>query len=329
MATPVTSEARPLATHPVTQVLQRRARVGSRPGARDDGHRVALVLEGGGMRGVVSAGMTAAIERLGLTQGFDLVAGASAGAINGAALLAGAAGRAVATYTGPLASRAFVNPFRLLRGKPVLDVNDILKLATGLESAGHDRITSGEVGLHAVAVDVESARTVDAERHAHGDRGVGRTARLEPDAVGRRAADRARRAPLPRRQHGLADPGGRGARGGRDARAGAADAPVRDPAQEQLAARRPLHRAPPARAQPRAGRALPRPGSPPTRTSWTTSRGAAASRATRRRSCSACGRRRARRASASSSATAPCWPAPRRTRTGSSRPRSARPPPAS
>ena len=112
MATPVTSEARPLATHPVTQVLQRRARAGSRPGARDDGHRVALVLEGGGMRGVVSAGMTAAIERLGLTQGFDLVAGASAGAINGAALLAGAAGRAVATYTGPLASRAFINPFR-------------------------------------------------------------------------------------------------------------------------------------------------------------------------------------------------------------------------
>jgi predicted patatin/cPLA2 family phospholipase len=148
------------ATHPVTQVLKQRARAGSRPGAREDGHRVALVLEGGGMRGVVSAGMTAAIERLGLTPAFDLVAGASAGAINGAALLAGAAGRAVATYTGPLASRAFINPFRVLRGKPVLDVNDILKLATGLESTGHDRITSGEVGLHAVAVDVESARTV-------------------------------------------------------------------------------------------------------------------------------------------------------------------------
>ncbi len=80
-------------THPVTQVLKQRARAGSRPGAREDGHRVALVLEGGGMRGVVSAGMTAAIERLGLTPGFDLVAGASAGAINGAALLAGAAPR--------------------------------------------------------------------------------------------------------------------------------------------------------------------------------------------------------------------------------------------
>ncbi len=146
--------------HPVTEVLRERVRTGSRPGARDDGHRVALVIEGGGMRGVVSAGMTAALERLGLTPAFDLVAGASAGAINGAALLAGAAGRAVETYTGPLASRAFINPFRVLRGKPVMDVNDILKLATGLESAGHERITNGEVGLHAVAVEVESARTV-------------------------------------------------------------------------------------------------------------------------------------------------------------------------
>ena len=58
-----------------------------------DPHRVALVLEGGGMRGVVSAGMTAALERLGLTPCFDLVVGASAGAINGAALLSGAAQR--------------------------------------------------------------------------------------------------------------------------------------------------------------------------------------------------------------------------------------------
>ena len=43
-----------------------RIRVGAR-GARDP-HRVALVLEGGGMRGVVSAGMVAALEKLGMTR---------------------------------------------------------------------------------------------------------------------------------------------------------------------------------------------------------------------------------------------------------------------
>ena len=43
------------------------------------------------MRGVVSAGMTAALERLGLTRCFDLVVGSSAGALNAAALLGGVA----------------------------------------------------------------------------------------------------------------------------------------------------------------------------------------------------------------------------------------------
>jgi predicted patatin/cPLA2 family phospholipase len=146
--------------HPVTQVLSERARAGSRPGARADGHRVALVLEGGGMRGVVSAGMTAALERLGLTPAFDLVVGSSAGAINGAALLAGAAQQASAAYCGPLASRSFVNPLRILRGKPVIDVNDVRAHAGGLDPRGHERVLEG-AALHCVAVDVESAATVD------------------------------------------------------------------------------------------------------------------------------------------------------------------------
>ena len=135
-----------LATHPVTQVLQRRARAGSRPGARDDGHRVALVLEGGGMRGVVSAGMTAALERLRADPCFDWSRARPPARSTARRCWPAPPRRAVATYSGPLASRAFINPLRLLRGKPVIDVNDILKLATGLESAGHDRITSGEVG---------------------------------------------------------------------------------------------------------------------------------------------------------------------------------------
>jgi len=147
--------------HPVAQVLAERVRTGSRAGERADGHRVALVLEGGGMRGVVSAAMTAALERLGLTPCFDLVVGSSAGAINGAALLAGAAQQASAAYCGPLASRSFVNPLRILRGKPVIDVNDVRALAGGLDPHGHERVVDGPVALHCVAVDVESARTVD------------------------------------------------------------------------------------------------------------------------------------------------------------------------
>ena len=135
--------------HPVARLLRERAEAGSRPGAREDAHCVALVLEGGGMRGVVSIGMAAALERLRLADCFDLVVGSSAGAINGAALLAGEAVRAAEAYCGPLASRQFVNPMRVFRGKPVIDVNDVLKIVTGVDVAGHERMVEGaDPALH-------------------------------------------------------------------------------------------------------------------------------------------------------------------------------------
>jgi predicted patatin/cPLA2 family phospholipase len=147
--------------HPVLEVLRDRARNGTAPGRRDDPHRVALVVEGGGMRGVVSAGMTAALERLGLTRCFDLVVGASAGAINGAALIAGVAREGAAAYHGPLASRKFVNPARALRGRPVIDVSYVLEYASaGLDAGRHERVLASPIALHCVAVSVETADTV-------------------------------------------------------------------------------------------------------------------------------------------------------------------------
>ncbi len=73
--------------HEVLRVLRERARAGSLPGERRDGFRVALAIEGGGMRGTISAGMALALDELGLVSAFDAVYGASAGAITGAWLL--------------------------------------------------------------------------------------------------------------------------------------------------------------------------------------------------------------------------------------------------
>jgi predicted patatin/cPLA2 family phospholipase len=149
-------------THPVAKILRARLEDGSAPGARRDAHRVALVLEGGGMRGVVSAGMTAALERLGLTRCFDLVVGASAGALNGAALLAGVARPAATAYHTALASRQFVNPVRLLFGRPALDVRFVLRLASnGLDADRHVRTITSPIPLHCIALDVERARPVE------------------------------------------------------------------------------------------------------------------------------------------------------------------------
>jgi predicted patatin/cPLA2 family phospholipase len=149
-------------THPVSAVLRERQASGSAAGERCDPHRVAVVIEGGGMRGVVSAGMTAALERLGLTPCFDLVIGSSAGAINGAALIAGVARHGAASYSGPLASRTFVNPARVLRGRPVIDVNYALTYTSSdLDDSRHERVLSNPIALHCVAVDVETALPVD------------------------------------------------------------------------------------------------------------------------------------------------------------------------
>ncbi len=149
-------------SHPVLDVLRRRAADRSAPGARRDPHRVALVLEGGGMRGVVSAGMAAALERLGLTASFDLVVGSSAGAINGGALVAGVAVGCAAAYHGPFASRSFVNPARVLWGRPVMSVDNVLGYASpDLDAGRHQRAVESPIELHCVAVDVATAAAAD------------------------------------------------------------------------------------------------------------------------------------------------------------------------
>ncbi|KAL7543957.1 hypothetical protein ACHAWF_007496 [Thalassiosira exigua] len=78
--------------HPVLSVVRERAASKSKPGNRratspDDTAHLALVIEGGGMRGAVSAGMAAALSTLDLLDAFDSIHGSSAGAIVGAYLV--------------------------------------------------------------------------------------------------------------------------------------------------------------------------------------------------------------------------------------------------
>jgi predicted acylesterase/phospholipase RssA len=67
--------------HPVLNVIHTRYYEGSKPGQRTDGYKVGLAIEGGGMRGAVSAGAAAAVHLLGLHDAVDVVYGSSAGAL--------------------------------------------------------------------------------------------------------------------------------------------------------------------------------------------------------------------------------------------------------
>src|SRR5262252_37979 len=63
-----------------------------------DGRKVGLIVEGGAMRGVISCAALMALEELGMTDTFDEVYGASAGAVNAAYFLAGQAAYATTIY---------------------------------------------------------------------------------------------------------------------------------------------------------------------------------------------------------------------------------------
>src|SRR4029077_12182161 len=101
----------------VRRIVLERARTGSRPDRRTDGARVALCIEGGAMRGVVSAGMVVALQRLGLIDVFDAVYGSSAGAMNGAYLLARQALFGTTIYYEDINNAQFVDFRRVLRGR--------------------------------------------------------------------------------------------------------------------------------------------------------------------------------------------------------------------
>ena len=151
-----------LRTHPVVQTLRRRREEGSRPGARTDGRRVALVIEGGGMRGVVSAGMTAAIEQLGLTETFDEVHGASAGAFNAAFLLAGQAAYLATLYQYGFGDPRFVSIVRAVRGGPAFDMDHVINhVWTRERPLRYEAILSSGIELHCTATDADRAKIVD------------------------------------------------------------------------------------------------------------------------------------------------------------------------
>jgi len=105
---------------PVLRVILERASAGSRPLARQDDHLVCLAIEGGGMRGAVSAGMCVMLEAMGLVSAFDRIYGVSAGALNACATAAGQAALAATLYEDA-AIRGVINRMRPLVRRPVVN----------------------------------------------------------------------------------------------------------------------------------------------------------------------------------------------------------------
>lgn len=134
---------------------------GSRAGARRDAARLALTVEGGGMRGVVSCAMLSALEDLGYTGVFDTIYGGSSGSVNAAYFLAGNLWQSLSIYYDDLASTRFIDPRRLLKGGPVLDVDyafdTIFERTTPLD---YEAVLGTAVPLHVSITLVDEMRTI-------------------------------------------------------------------------------------------------------------------------------------------------------------------------
>ena len=149
-------------THPVLSVIRQRAREASRPGARRDGFKVGLCVEGGGMRGTVSGAMLKVIGEHGLTDCFDVVYGSSAGAFNSAYFLAGQYD-ALDTYTRLAANGPeFIDLRRLKQRDPV--AAPVLRLGMLVDSTrvrlDFDRLQANPIPLKVVASSLTENKTV-------------------------------------------------------------------------------------------------------------------------------------------------------------------------
>ncbi|WP_406236635.1 patatin family protein [Nocardia sp. NBC_01009] len=134
--------------------------------SRSDGHRLALVIEGGGSRGVYSSGMVQALEELGLASIFDAVYGTSAGAINGAWLLCGRALPGMRSWTDPAIMRRAVDPARLLCGRPAFDLNYLVhQVYDGVEPMDFPAILANPTTFHPIGTDIRTGLAVDLRRH--------------------------------------------------------------------------------------------------------------------------------------------------------------------
>ena len=153
-------------THPVVAALRDRlSEAVVRPQAETMGARIALVVEGGGMRGAVSGGMALGLDELGLAQAFDAAYGSSAGTLNAMWLVSGRVRDGIPTWTDPRLVHELISRRRALLRRPVVDVRRLVEeryeqLSPGLFEA----VLAGSTELHPIATEVETGEAVDLHR---------------------------------------------------------------------------------------------------------------------------------------------------------------------
>jgi predicted patatin/cPLA2 family phospholipase len=116
-----------------------------RSGTHNDKHRVAVVVEGGAMRGIYTAGSLLALHLMGAERAFDNAYGTSAGAVNVGHFLSGLGHLKADTYYRCLVDGRFYNPLRLSK---IVDIDFFAdEVLTTLRPVDVDRIMHSPTSL--------------------------------------------------------------------------------------------------------------------------------------------------------------------------------------
>lgn len=150
--------------HPALALTAGRLAAGGGPGARGDGRRLALAIEGGGMRGTITAGMALGVHELGPTPVFDDVYGSSAGALTGA-WLCSANPPGLRIWYDTTLTRALIKRASLLRPRrPVLDAETLTEQACP-EVMGFGSVPASPLPRHVLATGAATGEAVDLRPH--------------------------------------------------------------------------------------------------------------------------------------------------------------------
>jgi len=162
--TRLAAPAGPRLSRPLARIRDR-IQAGRAPAGGGDGGRIALVVQGGAMRGVFTAGALCGLDALGARSAFDVIHGSSGGAVNAAYFLAGQVPLGTSIYYEDLNQRAFIDFRRLLRGTALgLDYcfDDVVGVRKRLDLAA---IRAHPTPLVTHVTDAETAESTSLSQH--------------------------------------------------------------------------------------------------------------------------------------------------------------------
>jgi predicted patatin/cPLA2 family phospholipase len=146
--------------HPVLELVRNRRQAGSGPGEHGDGCKLGLAVEGGGMRGVVSAAMLTALDDLGVRSVFDSVYSCSSGSVNAAYFAGGETWYPLTIYFDDLATKQFVDMRRFWSRRGILNLDYVFEqVLEKVKPLDYDRILGSPTSFQVAVTLVDELRT--------------------------------------------------------------------------------------------------------------------------------------------------------------------------